>query len=130
MKTLQDTRAYIDSLGLCTYMRSPLGFKGDNPDMLILELVTGLRFEDTLMEIGERIYNLERLILNREGVGRREDDLPSRIKSEAVVVDETGKPRFLNEGDFQRMLDEYYKERGWNPNGQPTMEKLRSLKIP
>lgn len=130
VKALQDTRAYIDSLGLCTYMRSPLGFRGDNPDMTLLNLVTGIRFEGTLTEVGERIYNLERLILNREGVGRREDDLPSRIKSEAVVVDETGKPRFLKEEDFQAMLDEYYGERGWSRNGQPTPEKLRSLKIP
>ncbi|MEM2901237.1 MAG: aldehyde ferredoxin oxidoreductase family protein [Candidatus Bathyarchaeia archaeon] len=130
VKTLQDTRAYIDSLGLCTYMRSPLGFKGDVPDMSLLNLVTGIRFEGTLMEIGERIYNLERLILNREGVGRGEDDLPSRIKSEAVVVDETGKPRFLKEEDFQGMLDEYYEERGWTSDGQPTLEKLKSLKIP
>ncbi|MEM3073081.1 MAG: aldehyde ferredoxin oxidoreductase C-terminal domain-containing protein, partial [Candidatus Bathyarchaeia archaeon] len=130
VKTLQDTRAYIDSLGLCTYMRSPLGFKGDVPDMSLLNLVTGIRFEGTLMEIGERIYNLERLILNREGIGRGEDDLPSRIKSEAVVVDETGKPRFLKEEDFQGMLDEYYEERGWTSDGQPTLEKLKSLKIP
>ena len=130
VKTLQDTRAYIDSLGLCTYMRSPLGFKGAKPDMEILQLVTGVDFEGGLMEIGERIYNLERIILNREGVTRADDDLPQRIKSEGIVVDDTGVQRFLKDEEFQSMLDEYYKERGWSLDGVPTQDKLKSLGIP
>jgi len=130
VKTLQDTRAYIDSIGLCTYMRSPLGFKGAEPDMEILQLVTGVNFEGGLMEIGERIYNLERLTLNHEGVNRADDDLPHRIKSESVVVDDTGVQHSLKNEDFQLMLDEYYKERGWNLDGTPTQDKLRSLNIP
>jgi aldehyde:ferredoxin oxidoreductase len=130
VKTIQDTRAYMDSIGLCTYMRSPLGFKGAKPDIEILELVTGLRIEGGLMEIGERIYNLERLILNREGVTRTDDDLPQRIKSEGITVDDTGTQHFLKDKGFQSLLDEYYEERGWNLDGIPTQNKTELLKIP
>jgi len=40
IKSIQDTRAYIDSLGICTVVRRALGFT-DKPDSTILNLVTG-----------------------------------------------------------------------------------------
>ena len=82
------------------------------------------------MEIGERIYNLERIILNREGVTRADDDLPQRIKSEGIAVDDTGARHFLTDENFQSMLEEYYRERGWSLDGVPTQNKLKSLGVP
>ncbi|WP_455367239.1 aldehyde ferredoxin oxidoreductase family protein [[Eubacterium] cellulosolvens] len=128
VKMAQDTRAFIDSLGICTYMRSPLGFKGDNPKAEILNLTTGIDFSDQLLLIGERIYNLERLILTREGITRKDDDLPQRIKTEKILVKEV-ETRF-NDAMLQTMLDEYYQLRGWDNNGIPTAETLKRLEIP
>ena len=35
----------------------------------------------------------------------------------------------LKHDDFEKMLDEYYKLRGWDESGRPTPEKLRELSL-
>ena len=123
----QDNRAYVDSLGLCTVVRGSLGFS-NSPTMDILNIVTGHDFTPELMHIGERIYNLERLILNREGVGRAEDQLPERIVKEAIPSGPI-KGQVLSEEMYNRMLDEYYRDRGWDAQGAPTPETVARLGI-
>jgi aldehyde:ferredoxin oxidoreductase len=78
------------------------------------------------MEIGARIYTLERLILNREGIRRKDDLLPERITRETVPSGPT-KGRILTEEMYARMLDEYYQARGWDGDGVPTPETIRKL---
>ncbi len=125
VQTLQDNRAYVDSLGLCTVVRGALGFSevttGD-----VLAAVTGYDFTPELMEIGARIYTLERLILNREGIRRKDDQLPERITREAVPSGPT-RGRILTEEMYNIMLDEYYQVRGWDQDGVPTPETIRRL---
>ena len=77
-----------------------------------------------LIELGERIYNLERLFNNREGLTPKDDQLPPRFS----------KP--LPEGNSRNrvaqidvMLPEYYKLRGWDDKGQPTKKTLERLGI-
>lgn len=125
VKRLQDTRAYIDSLGICTNARKPLGFS-DEPQEVILQAVTGLSLTKDLMLIGERIYNLERMLLNRENISRKDDILPLRIMTEPVP----GGPaqgRVLDEQTYNRMLAEYYQERGWDENGVVTTQTVERL---
>lgn len=125
VQTLQDNRAYVDSLGLCTVVRGALGFNetatGD-----VLAAVTGYDFTSALMEIGARIYTLERLILTREGIRREDDQLPERITQEAIPSGPT-KGRILTKEMYQVMLDEYYQVRGWDKDGVPTPETIRRL---
>jgi len=64
---IQDVRGYIDSIGICTIPRRALGLT-EEPNESILQYATGLNFTNQLLSIGERVYNLERLILVREGV--------------------------------------------------------------
>ena len=125
IKSIQDTRAYIDSLGICTVVRRALGFS-DKPDPTILNLVTGLDFTDKLMEIGERIYNLERLILTREGIRRKDDMLPPRIMNEKLP-EGPAKGHVLTKDMYEVELDEYYEARGWDEEGLPTDEKIENL---
>jgi aldehyde:ferredoxin oxidoreductase len=125
VQALQDNRAYVDSLGLCTVVRGSMGFR-DNPQGDVLEAVTGHDFTPHLMEIGARIYTLERLILNREGIRRKDDLLPERITKEALPSGPT-KGRILTEEMYARMLDEYYEARGWDEDGVPTPETIRKL---
>jgi len=82
VQTIQDNRAYVDSLGLCTVVRGSMDFH-DEPEGDVLRAVTGYDFTPHLMEIGSRIYTLERLILNREGIRRKDDLLPERITKES-----------------------------------------------
>ena len=125
IKELQDTRAYIDSLGICTVVRSGYGFT-EKPYGRILEYLTGLDFTPALMEIGERIYTLERLILNREGYTRKDDMLPGRLMKEPLP-EGPAKGHVMDEEKYTRMLREYYEVRGWDEDGRPTKERLEQL---
>ena len=125
VKTIQDNRAYVDSLGMCTVVRSSMGFR-DEPWGDVLHAVTGHDFTPELMDIGARIYTLERMILNREGVRRKDDLLPKRITREAVPSGPS-EGRILTEEMYDVMLDEYYAERGWDADGVPTPETINRL---
>ncbi len=125
VKSVQDNRAYVDSLGICTVVRGSMNFS-DNPTGDVMSAVTGYDFTPELVEIGERIYTFERLILNREGIGRKDDMMPERILREAVPSGPiTG--RTLTREMYETMLDEYYVERGWDHDGVPTQESIERL---
>jgi aldehyde:ferredoxin oxidoreductase len=127
VQTLQDNRAYVDSLGVCTVVRGALGFS-DSPTGKILEYVTGYDFTPELMKIGSRIYTLERLILSREGVTRKDDLLPRRM--EDPLPEGFAKGRFISPAMYDEMLAEYYQARGWDSSGIPRQETLSDLEIP
>jgi aldehyde:ferredoxin oxidoreductase len=125
VKSIQDTRAYVDSLGICTVVRSALGFSGE-PSGDVLALATGVDLTPELATIGERIYNLERLIILGEGLTRADDYLPDRIMREALP----GGPaagKVLTQELYDTMLDEYYQARGWDAGGHPTQATLTRL---
>jgi len=75
------------------------------------------------MAIGERIWNLKRVLNHRLGLAREDDRLPRLLLAP------------LNEGgteghvpDLELMLREYYQDRSWDPEtGQPGREKLEEL---
>jgi len=125
VKATQDNRAYVDSLGICTVVRGSMKFS-DTPGGEVMTAVTGYNFEPVLMEIGERIYNLERIILNREGIRRNNDMLPPRILEEPVPSGPI-KGKTLTREMYVTMLDEYYSVRGWDSEGIPTNEKIDEL---
>lgn len=119
---IQDNRAYVDSLGICTVVRGSMDFY-EEPQMEVIEVVTGYHFTPHLLEIGTRIYNLERVILNREGVRRKDDQLPERTVKEAIPSGPI-KGQVLTEDMYNTMLDEYYEVRGWDKDGVPEQETL------
>ena len=79
-----------------------------------------------LRQVGERIVNVERLINMREGLGRKDDTLPKRMRTEPLHTGEA-------EGEGQKVrhqdefLDRYYELRGWSQEGVPSPEKLKAL---
>lgn len=127
VKRLQDTRAYIDSIGICTVVRCTMGFT-DKPSGEVLEAATGVDLTSDLMAIGERIISLERLILNREGLRRADDYLPWRTMEEPLP-EGPAKGSVLTREMYDVMLDEYYQLRGWDRDGVPTSEILEKLGV-
>jgi aldehyde:ferredoxin oxidoreductase len=127
VKSVQDSRAYVDSLGMCTVVRGAFGFS-ESPTGDVLEAVTGHPFTPLLTKIAERIYNLERVILNREGIRRADDLMPERITKEHLPSGPT-KGRILTEEMYAEMLDEYYAARGWDADGvvRPETAKAAGL---
>ena len=124
VKRIQDTRAYIDSIGICTVVRSTMGFT-DQPSGDVLLAATGLDLTDGLMKAGERIITLERLILVREGISREDDYLPRRM--EEPLPGGPSKGSALTREMYDVMLEEYYALRRWDLHGVPTQEVLQDL---
>lgn len=103
---------------------------GINRNLLcdFLEAVTGVsRSEDAMAIMGERIYNLEKMFNYREGFRRIDDHLPNRFFDEPLTVGIMAGAR-LDKDSFYERLDNYYKERGWNPDtSRPSDETLERL---
>jgi len=123
VKSQQDWFSVVDSCGLCLFSTFAL-----SPDQVADLLYAFTGFEehgngDSLMRIGERIYNLTRLFNVREGVSRQEDTLPERLLKEPLAAG----PAAGNLPDLEGMLSEYYLVRGWDAEGHPTVTKLREL---
>lgn len=125
----QDLSAIIDSAGLCIFFatRSLIRPKlTAEPEGILnlLNLATGAEYSlDELEKAGERIFNAERLFLNRAGFSRQQDALPDRLTREPM-------PEGPSKGmvcHLEEMLDPYYNVRGWNSQGAPTEQKLTQL---
>jgi len=106
-------------------VRSSMGFN-DKPSGKVLEWVTGVDFTPELMEIGERVYSLERLIYQREGISRKDDYLAERTMTEKLPSG-MAKDKVLTREMFDTMLDEYYAVREWDADGHPTEKGIKRL---
>ena len=115
-----------DSLGICKFPMN--AWRPYTPTRVAeaVNLVTG--WDASLAELlttGERIYNLCRLFNVREGISRKDDTLPVRLADPLPEGGSAG--HSVTREDLGRMLDEYYKLRGWDENGIPTDGTLRRL---
>ncbi len=80
-------------------------------------------------EIGERVYNLERLInVRREVASREADTLPYRVMHEPIP-DGPAEGMYCPPDELAEMLDDYYAVRGWDDDGVPTPETLDRLDL-
>ncbi len=124
VKTGEDFMTVYDTLGMCKFSRSLFWIEGLLDGV---KAVTGENFGvDWLMEIGERIYNLNKIYNIREGLTRKDDYLPYRVTHEPIS-NGISKGHFVKEEELQSMLDEYYQVRGWSKDGVPTKMKLFEL---
>jgi len=124
VKWHEDVRAIADSLEICKFLTRTTLL---SPEYLVnlLRLVTGITMtSDQLLRAGERTINIERMFCVREGISRQHDTLPERYKKEPLP-DGPGKGETIN---IEKMLDEYYTERGWDlKTGIPTIKKLNEI---
>jgi aldehyde:ferredoxin oxidoreductase len=122
--------ALFNSLVTCMYgsatMFLMVGF-GPTTYSEILNKITGWDTTyDKLMQVGERIFTLQRLFNYRlKGWDHRNDTFADKRAYEPARTGiYKGKVVPWNEA-----LKEYYSIRGWSDRGLPTMEKLKDLKI-
>jgi aldehyde:ferredoxin oxidoreductase len=121
---MQNTRAVIDSLGVCIFGTRAIGIEEMRK---IIQVIVGWSFSpDELKRAGERIYNLERMLAVRDGISRKDDTLPPRLLEEKLP-ELDGPP--LSKENLDKMLDEYYEIRGWDSKGKPTSKKLKELQL-
>jgi len=119
----QDICAVVDSLILCRFVQFAFGV---NTFCEMLEYVTGEKFkDDELLQVGTRIYNLERDFNVKAGFSREDDTLPPRFFTEEL---EEGASRNRTV-QLTEMLDEYYTIRGWDQKGIPSAETIKKLEL-
>jgi len=154
-KMIQDRESAKESLILCDFawpiFTTHLGDHVGDPSLesKVFSAVTGKEVdEEGLYRIGERIFNLQRAILAREGHrGRESDTIPeafftiplheaaARIYNnpdclapgkDGEVISRKG--AVVDREKFERMKDEYYQLRGWDvATGLQTKTKLEEL---
>jgi len=122
IKKIQDVICLINSLVVCQTSYQKWGVS-----LARLNAVTGWDMTiEELLGVGERIFNLKRMINTRRGYSDRDDTLPPRVMQKLLdLSDEEQKvPDTL-----QDQLREYYGLRGWDEEGIPMHEKLVDLQL-
>ncbi len=116
----QDWRTVFNSLVMCFFANVP-------PDNLVDLINTSVGLEisvDQMLKIGERGWNLKRVINNRLGLTSANDTLPKGFTKPYDDDDSDYVP------DFPAMMQEYYRLRGWDEvSGIPGKEKLAELDL-
>jgi len=137
-RMIQDRQYAKECLVVCDVMYPITEIKysedhsGDpNFESRVLSAVVGIDTDEQgLYRFGERVFNLQRAIIAREGHrGRQDDALPDEwhtVPLEAGVVDpdclvpgKNGEKAsrvgaVVDKHEFERMKDEYYRIRGWD----------------
>ncbi|GJM02389.1 MAG: aldehyde ferredoxin oxidoreductase [Rhodomicrobium sp.] len=121
VKAFQDATAAVDSAGICVFTTFAWTMEDIAPQ--VNAACEGNWSVDALMEVGERIWNLERQYNMAAGILGDQDTLPQRLLKEAAKV---GPAQGLVNG-LDKMLPEYYELRGWSTDGTPTGETISRL---
>jgi aldehyde:ferredoxin oxidoreductase len=117
----QDWRSFCNALIVCYYSNAPVQSYAD-----LLNAATGRQETlDSLLHIGERIWNLKRAYNNRLGLTRADDKLPKLLLQPLAEGGTQG-----HVPNLELMLKEYYEIRDWDPEtGKPSRDKLEELEL-
>jgi aldehyde:ferredoxin oxidoreductase len=126
----------LDIMGICS--RPPLARSYSLSSITELYgLVTGIDLKpEDLLAASDRCANLLKLFNIGQGATRKDDYLPERYYTEPFYLlgEETWlkdyyNTRKLTRDDIEKLLDDYYEERGWDKNGVPTEKTLAELQL-
>jgi len=127
-KVYEDLTSFNNSLVICDFVVNRTGENYNYPLIRqALYAITGLELKpEDMVTVGERNYDLLRLLSAMEGYRRADDGLPSRFEEPLPRGASAGEaiPRALMESQIR----EYYKVRGWSDWG-PSKERLRALDL-
>ena len=119
----QDMHAVSDSFDICKFNAFA---EGVEEYVKQYNGMTGMDVsEEEIMQMGERVYNLERYYNNLNGFDGSDDSLPARFLEDGI------RGQGASEGEYcelPEMKEEYYAARGWVDGVVPD-EKLDELDI-
>ncbi len=127
VKDFEERSAIADATGICknTYVNMEVLDFDATAELLSAATGWGMDGEE-VRRVGERMVNLERLFIAREGITRQDDMLPRRFLEEPLP--EGSGPSTGSVVELDSMLDEYYAARGWDvTTGLPTRARLEKL---
>jgi len=121
----QNASMLFNNITMCKFMVNNGGLSITDIT-LELEYATGMKMTTMeLLKTAERGMALQRLVNVRDGITRKDDTLPPKMRQPSIVGGREGKTPL----NFDKMLDDYYKLRGWDSNGIPTKETLEALDL-
>jgi len=121
VKAFQDATSAVDSSGLCVFTTFAWTLEDIAPQ--VNAACEGDWTPETMLEAGERIWNMERDFNIAAGMTTADDTLPQRLLKEAA---KTGPAKGMV-NNLGEMLPKYYEIRGWNTEGVPTDETRERL---
>ena len=123
LKIFQDLTAVVDSVGMCLFTTFAIGL----PEIAeMVRTCTGINYTDEeVLQIGERIWNLEKMINIECGITVKDDTLPPRLLNEPISEG----PAKGKVTELDTMLPEYYSLRGWDMEGVPSETKKEELSL-
>lgn len=125
-----DTAA--DSLEICKFLTEfalmEEGLGGIPRLTELLAALTGVHFSEELLHRAcDRVYNIERAYLVKNGI-RREDDVPPRHFLETPIPEGPYKGKTIDREKFEQLKDVFYELRGSDKKtGAPTRATLEEL---
>jgi aldehyde:ferredoxin oxidoreductase len=95
------------------------------PYPVVYRHITGIKMNlGSLIQLGKRGYNMERLLNIRFGITEKDDALPARLTDELQISDN---PK--SHVPLAKLKKKYYKIRQWDKNGIPKIRLAKKLKI-
>lgn len=123
-----DCVSVTNALGLCLFATNYSHALGPTHFAELYSACTGWDMTPSeIVKTGERIFNLMKAYIVREGFTRKEDDWPERFYQKPWPTGPL-KGRVADREKINKLLDEYYELRGWDKRkGVPTKGKLIEL---
>ncbi len=121
VKAFQDATALVDSAGICVF--STFAWTMEDIAPQIDAACEGDWSAERCIEVGERIWTMERDFNLAAGLTGKDDTLPKRLLKD---IAKSG-PAKGKVNELGKMLPEYYQIRGWTPDGVPTDETRTRL---
>jgi aldehyde:ferredoxin oxidoreductase len=122
VKAFQDASCIVDSAGICAF--STFAWTMEDIAPQIDAACEGDWSAERCLEVGERIWTMERDFNLAAGLTGKDDTLPKRLIKDIAAKSGPAKGK-LN--DLDKMLPEYYEVRGWTADGVPTDETRQRL---
>jgi aldehyde:ferredoxin oxidoreductase len=128
VKWHEQVTTITNSLGLCIFATEVWCAIGPTLCAKLYSACTGREVSpEELKKTGDRIFNLMKAYIVREGWTRKDDDWPGLFYEEPFPG-EMGKGALLSRDEVNRLLDDYYAIRGWDKKtGIPTKKTLTDL---
>ncbi|MCF2137960.1 MAG: aldehyde ferredoxin oxidoreductase family protein [Candidatus Thorarchaeota archaeon] len=122
----RDEKVLTDSLIVCHFTyHLPLKLE---QKIRLLNAATGASYtQEDIFRFAHRVATLTRLFNIREGVTRKDDDLPKRFWEPQTQGPRKGLAAYIDRNDFEQSLDRFYEIRGWSKDGVPLTETVKQL---
>ncbi|MFK7995013.1 MAG: aldehyde ferredoxin oxidoreductase family protein [Granulosicoccus sp.] len=124
VKAFQDATAAVDSAGLCVF--TTFAWTMDDIAPQVDAACEGDWSTERMMEVGERIWNLEKDFNQKAGVTGADDNLPDRLLKDSA----NSGPAKGRVSELDQMLPEYYQLRGYSADGSMTDETRQKWALP